>query len=360
MMEPFESYPLPANRDFRIGVLGAGFIVNDCHLVSYRKTGLNPVAIASRTVESASGVAARHGIERVAPSYDALLEDASLDVLDIAVPPDQTVPLILKACERGTVRGILAQKPLGVNYSEAKRAVEACESVGIVLAVNQNGRYDPSVRAGKQLLSRGAMGDPVFATVDMRAIPHWMPWQADMGWVTLRIMSIHHMDIFRYWFGDPDRIFCSVRTDPRTPFPHTDGICSYILEYENGMRCVSIDDTWTGPAREGAPGDIGIRWRIEGTRGWATGDIGWCQDPFTSPSRLRYAVVGDERIHTPGLEGSWFPDAFGGTMGELLIALETGREPTISGRNNLPTMAMVDAAYRSVETRRAVELSEII
>ena len=37
--------PLPRRKDFRIGVLGSGFIVNDCHLVSYRKAGFNPVAI---------------------------------------------------------------------------------------------------------------------------------------------------------------------------------------------------------------------------------------------------------------------------------------------------------------------------
>ena len=31
--------PMPARKDFRIGILGSGFIVNDCHLVSYRKAG---------------------------------------------------------------------------------------------------------------------------------------------------------------------------------------------------------------------------------------------------------------------------------------------------------------------------------
>ncbi len=94
--------------------------------------------------------------------------------------------------------------------------VELCEAAGIMLAVNQNMRYDQSVRACKTLLERGELGDPVLATIDMRAIPHWMPWQQRQGWVTLRIMSIHHLDTFRYWFGDPLRVFASVRPDPRT------------------------------------------------------------------------------------------------------------------------------------------------
>jgi predicted dehydrogenase len=246
-----------------------------------------------------------------------------------------------------------------MNYAEAKEAVQACEKAGIVLAVNQNMRYDQSVRAGKTLLENGTIGQPIFATIDMRGIPHLMPWQEELGWVTLRIMSIHHLDCFRHWFGDPESIYCSIRNDPRTRFPHSDGICTYILEYASGLRCVGIDDTWTGPAKEGCPADIRIGWRIEGLDGLAIGDIGWCKDPYTTPSTLRYASRGDETFHAPAWKESWFPDAFAGTMGQLLIALESGGEPAISGRDNLKTMALVDAAYLAADRKCAVKLSEI-
>jgi len=352
--------PPPKRKDWRIGLIGSGFIMNDCHLVSYRKAGFNPVAIASRNRANAQKTAARHKIVKVYDTYEQLLDDKSVEVLDIAVPPNVQVSLIKQACARKTVKGILAQKPLGMNYAEAVEAVNACERAGIILAVNQNMRYDQSVRAGKTLLENGTIGEPVLATIDMRGIPHWMPWQAEMGWVTLRIMSIHHLDCFRYWFGDPERIFCSVRPDPRTKFPHKDGICSYILEYASGLRCVGIDDTWTGPAKEGAPADIYIRWRIEGLNGLAIGDIGWCKDPYTTPSTIQYAAKGDYEFHRPKWAESWFPDAFAGTMGQLLIALETGSEPAISGRDNLKTMALVEAAYRSADEHRAVRLTEVI
>jgi predicted dehydrogenase len=351
--------PMPKRKDFRIGVLGSGFIVNDCHLVSYRKAGFNPVAIASRTRANADNAAARHKIAKVYDTYEQLLDDPSIEVLDIAVPPNIQVPLIKAASKRRTVKGILSQKPLGMNYTEAREAVQACETAGIVLAVNQNMRYDQSVRAAKTLLETGTLGEPVLATIDMRGIPHWMPWQAEMGWVTLRIMSIHHLDCFRYWFGNPERIFCSVRPDPRTKFPHQDGICTYILEYGNSLRCVAIDDTWTGPAKEGCPAEIYIRWRIEGLNGLAIGDIGWCKDPYTTPSTLKFAARGDAQFHQPRWKESWFPDAFAGTMAQLLIALETGKEPAISGRDNLHTMAVVDAAYKSAAEHRAVTLTEI-
>jgi predicted dehydrogenase len=350
---------LPARRDFRIGVLGAGFIINDCHLVAYRKAGFNPVAIASRTRARAEEAARRHGIAKVCESPAALLEDQSIEVLDIAVPPKAQLGWIKAACDRGIVKGILAQKPLGTNYAEAVEAVEACQRAGITLAVNQNMRYDQSVRAAKTLLENGVIGEPVIATIDMRGVPHWMPWQKDLGWVTLRIMSIHHLDCFRYWFGDPEGIYCSVRNDPRTKFPHTDGIATYILEYKNGLRCVGVDDTWTGPVKEGCPGDIRIQWRIEGLNGLAIGDIGWCKDPYTTPSTIRYASKGDKEFHEPKWSQSWFPDAFIGTMAQLLIALEQGTEPAISGRDNLKTMALVEAAYESAAQSRSIGLGEV-
>ena len=46
-------------------------------------------------------------------------------------------------------------------------------------------------------------------------------------------------------------------------------------------------------------------------------------------------------------------------MAQLLIALETGNKPAIDGRDNLNTMALVEAAYQSAEQHRAVELKEI-
>ncbi len=354
---------LPRDRSLRIGCIGSGFIMADCHLVAYRQAGFNPVAIASRNLEHARSVAARHGIARVYSTYQDLLADPQIQIVDIAVPPDVLIDVMREVVRhRDHIRGVLAQKPLGVNYAQAKEIVELCEQAGVTLAVNQNMRYDQSVRACKSLLDRGYLGEPVLATIDMRAIPHWMPWQQRQGWVTLRIMSIHHLDAFRYWFGDPIRVFASVRTDPRTAkkFPHEDGIALYILEYANGFRAASWDDVWAGPALEGAEKDIGIRWRVEGTDGMARGTIGWPEYPKPTPSTLDFTTC-----HAPGQwfqprwPEVWFPDAFVGTMAQLLCAVENGAEPEIGGRDNLQTMALVDACYRSVREHRAVELSEI-
>lgn len=353
---------LPRLGDVAIGCIGSGFAMADCHLVAYCNAGFHVAGIASRSTDKARAVAQRHGIGRVHSDYRDLLADPKISVIDIAVPPDIQLSVIREAVKHsGHLRGILAQKPLGVDYAEAVEIVRLCEQAGICLAVNQNMRYDQSVRACERLLSGGVLGDPILATIDMRAIPHWMPWQEQLGWVTCRIMSIHHLDTFRFWFGDPERIYASFAKDPRTQrgFDHEDGICLYTLEYADGSRAASWDDVWAGPANEGAAADLGIRWRVEGTAGMAKGTIGWPDYPNRFPSTIDFTTTQSDQWISPRWDDVWFPDAFAGPMAELLCAIEQNREPTISGRSNLGTMALVEAAYRSAKEKRAVEITEI-
>src|SRR3954449_2670090 len=79
---------LPRRLDWRIGCIGAGFIMRDCHLVAYRQAGFRPVAITSRDQAKATAVAQQHGIPRVHATIADRLADPAVEVLDIAVPPD--------------------------------------------------------------------------------------------------------------------------------------------------------------------------------------------------------------------------------------------------------------------------------
>src|SRR5207247_7467100 len=88
-------------------------------------------------------------------------------------------------------------------------------------------------------------------------------------------------------------------------------------------------------------------WLIDGTEGSLTAsqsDVAVClkAEPAT-------------RITFP-IRGSWFPDGFGGSMGEMMTALTEGREPQTSGRDNLSTLRIAYAAVESSETGEAVSI----
>jgi len=350
----------PSRRDWGVGVVGAGFIVRDCHLPAYRDAGFRVAAITSRTEPKAREVAEARGVPRVHPTVEALLDDPGVEVVDVAVPPAEQPGVIRRILQHPRkVRGILAQKPLALSLAEARELVDGCESESVVLQVNQNMRYDQSVRALRWLLDRRILGDPVLATIEMRAIPHWMPWARDGRSLSTFIMSIHHLDTFRYWLGDPDRVLASTRPDPRTAFSHVDGINLIMLEYADGARASSWDDVWAGPAREGAATDLGVRWRFEGTEGLALGTIGWPSWPRREPSTIDYATRADEgNWRRPRWPESWFPDAFAGPMAGLLRAIETGEPPDISARDNLNTIALCEAVLAAATEHRVVGFDE--
>ncbi|MFM1801037.1 MAG: hypothetical protein RJA81_389 [Planctomycetota bacterium] len=348
-----------------IGIVGAGFIVRDCHLPAYREAGFRVEGIYSRTLQTSQSVAEEQKIPFVAETLEQLLANPAIEVLDLAVPPAEQPEVIRqitshRACQ-GNLKGILAQKPLALSPAEAKEIVKRCDDAGLVLQVNQNMRYDPSVRVAKHLLDSGHLGDPVLATINMRAVPHWMPWARDGRSLATYIMSIHHLDCFRYWLGNPERVIASTRPDPRTKFDHTDGLNLYILEYSNGARASAWDDVWAGPVHEGAASEIDIQWRIEGTRGLAIGKIGWPGWPQHVPSTLKFSTIEDQgHWHEPQWDTAWFPDAFAGTMAGLLVALETGNAPDISGADNLHTIALCEAVMQSAQSHCAVCPEEIL
>ena len=73
--------------------------------------------------------------------------------------------MIRHALRQKHVRGILAQKPLAMNFATAKALVEEAAATDKVLSVNQNMRFDQSMRVLKQLLERNELGMPVLGTI---------------------------------------------------------------------------------------------------------------------------------------------------------------------------------------------------
>lgn len=346
-------------RDYQIGALGAGFIMADVQLASYAEAGFPIAAIASRTRSKAEEVANRWGIPKVHDDPIALIADPDVEILDIAYPPDQQPDLIREALRQKHIKAILAQKPLALNFATAKAVIAEAKTAGKILSVNQNMRFDQSMRVLKQILDRRELGEPVLATIEMRAIPHWQLFLAAYDRLTLLNMSVHHLDVLRFLLGDPDEIYTAARTDPRTKFAHRDGVCVSTLRFPSGAIAMSLEDVWTGPHADGFESDIYIKWRMEGTEGLADGTIGWPDYPKGSPSTLRYScrATGGKWV-SPTWTTRWFPQAFRGVMEQLQYAVKTGAEPELSAADNLKTMALVEAAYRSLDERRAVRLSE--
>ena len=352
--------PLPARRDWRIGCVGAGFIMRDCQLAAYRNLGLQAHAITSLKRQESEAVAAQYGIANVYGHWRDLLADPAVEVLDIAIPPHEQLAVVREACNHKHIKGILCQKPISMSLADTREIVRLGRESGIAIAVNSNMRYDQSMRALKSLLGLGLLGEPVLATIEMRAIPHWQAFLQSYDRLELYGMGIHHTDIFRYLFGDPQAVTAVCRTDPRTRFAHTDGITQHTYQYASGLLATSLDDVWAWP-EEPCEKDTYIKWRVEGSHGMAKGTIGWPQYPAHAPSTLTFTCQAYPHLWlTPTWDTVWFPDAFGGTMTSLLCAIESGETPEISAEDNIATIGCVEACYRSIREKRTISLDEVL
>ena len=170
-------------------------------------------------------VAERWGIATVHDTPEALIEDPKVEIVDLAFPPDQQPALIRHALKQKHIKAILAQKPLALSLEEAIEAARRGEG----------GRQDPlrqpehalrpvDARAEADPRPRRLSARSSSRTIDMHAIPHWQTFLADYDRLTLSNMSVHHLDVLRFLFGDPSEIYTLTRTDPRTTFEHKDGI----------------------------------------------------------------------------------------------------------------------------------------
>lgn len=357
-MTKFEPDVKVRTRKYRIGCIGAGMIMAECHLAAYKEAGFPVVAIASRTRANAAKVAERWGIPKVHDTPKELIEDKNIDIIDLAYPPDQQPALIRLALKQPHIKAILAQKPLALSLEEAIELRDEAAKAGKILSVNQNMRYDQSMRVLKQIIDSGALGEIIFAQIDMHAIPHWQPFLQEYDRLTLSNMSVHHLDVLRFLFGDPAEITTQTRKDPRTKFEHSDGITVSTLRFPSGTLALSLEDVWSGPRQDGYKDDQHINWRVEGTQGVAKGTIGW---PTGAASTLSYASAKTTKGEwvTPSWKTMWFPHAFIGVMEQLQYALESGEPPALSVADNVKTMALVEAGYKSIAENRAVKLSEI-
>lgn len=345
-------------KSYKIGCIGAGMIMAECHLAAYKQARFPVVAIASRTKTNAEKVAKRWSIPTVHTTPQDLIEDKNVEIIDLAFPPDQQPALIRHALKQKHIKAILAQKPLALSLKEAIKLRDQAQKAGKILSVNQNMRYDQSMRVLKQIIDSGALGDIVFAQIDMHAIPHWQPFLEKYDRLTLSNMSVHHLDVLRFLLGDPTEITTLTRKDPRTKFEHSDGITVSTMKFPSGTMAISLEDVWSGPRQKRYQDDQHINWRVEGTEGVAKGTIGW---PTGAASTLSYASAKTTggKWRTPSWKTMWFPHAFIGVMEQLQHAVKTGTAPTLSVADNVKTMALVEAGYRSIARRRAVKLSEI-
>jgi len=235
----------------RVGIIGAGRIADFVHMPSLRlcPTECEVIAVASRTEEKAQAFADRWGIPQISPNWETLLARPDVDAVVICPPSGLTYAVAEAAIAAG--KHVLCEKPLGLNYSEARELQVAAGRSEKVHMVAFTFRFVPALRFLKRLVAEGHFGEirqwRLSCFTDFMLDPAkpavWRNQRLHAGAGILADIGSHCVDFARYLLGDfvavsgASRAYVRERPDPSgsgmVPVDAEDG-CAFVVEFESG------------------------------------------------------------------------------------------------------------------------------
>jgi predicted dehydrogenase len=343
-MIPYKSL-LPVEKHSII-VIGAGGIVGDAHLPAYRQAGFEVTGITDFMKAKAEALAAKFSIPNVFDSVADAVEHAPANaVYDIATMPDQFVS-ILRQLPDGSA--VLLQKPMGEDFEKAKEILEICQKKNLIAAINFQLRFAPFVNAARYMIEQGMIGEVYDMEVRVTVHTPWSIFPGVMIHPRLEILfhSIHFIDLIRSFWGNPRSVLAKTLKHPAKKLSSSRS--TIIMDYGDTLHSVintNHDHDFGAKNQESF-----IKW--EGTKGVIKAKMGLLMDyPHGVPDCFEYCLL--EEGKEPEwkelqIEGSWFPEAFIGSMASLMRFKEgSSSELPTSVEDVIHTMAVVESAYLS-------------
>lgn len=327
--------PMPRNYSPKIGLIGCGGI-SEYHLRAYQAMDLDVVAVCDVNEEAAGARRDEFYPEaKVFTEHAEVLKIIEIDIVDVTTHPDVRVKIIEDALNAD--KHVLSQKPFVLDLADGSRLAELADSKKRLLAVNQNGRWAPHFSYMRKAIEAGLIGRVGSVSVSMQWDHRWTkdtPFD-DLDDLVLMDFAIHWFDIVSVFFADQHPVSVSALRG-RTPYQVNKApmLAQVIVQFEEGQATLSFN----GDAEFGQQ-DTTVVCGEKGTL-CSTGPS------LTEQSVTLYTAEGHA---TPSLEGNWFENGFQGTMGELLCAIEEGRQPYNNARDNLRSLALCYAALESAK-----------
>jgi predicted dehydrogenase len=340
--------------ELRGGVIGCGFFSIN-HLHGWRDIeGASIVALCDRDPARLALAGDQFGIARRYADAAQMLADEKLDFVDVATTVASHRPLVELAARHGVAA--ICQKPFALSMADARAMVQACGAAGVPLMVHENFRWQSPIQALHARIDSGAIGKPFWGRVSFRSaydVFSGQPYLAKGERFIIEDLGIHILDIARFLFGDVARL--TARIARVNPAIRGEDVATMLLDHQSGLSSIVDCSYATRLAVEpfpetlveidGAEGSIrlsqGYGMQVTGKHGSEMHDV--------SPRLLPWAARPWHNIQesVQAIQQHW------------VDCLREGRDPETSGRDNLKTLALVEAAYLSASTGQTIEMSAI-
>lgn len=329
--------PSPA----RIGIVGAGNI-SKLHLDGMKEHPDRAVCVTlcDPNPDNLKARCAEYGIETTFATVEDFAANSGVDAVIVCTPTQSRLEVLEPLMQAGIP--ILCEKPLAETYAEAKAIVEAAEKYGVPVAVDQNFRRHFTFAMGKDLLAKNDFGKPLHLAQKAMGLRRDAGWRLDRHRYVMSVMSIHWFDGYRFMLDDePETIYVGGINSPATPGGE-DTAVSMVLKFSKGA-VVGLSESFSS-----FTGDWDGTLYCDCERGGLIMGYGKIQAVNSDRQKTEYTNPHDKA------QATYF------VLDNLLSAVEQGRQPETSVQDNVKSLRIMEAAYKSVAEGRVVRIEEII
>ena len=306
------------------------------------------VAGATRTPQKARQWCEENGI-RLLDSYDALLKDRGVDAVVLATPHSLHCEQIVAAARAG--KHVFVEKPLGLDAREAQAAVKACAEHKVTLAVGYNWRFQPALRAVKQMLDDGTLGRLLHVEGNFCgpsayrfAREHWRHDREEVPAGGMTGRGVHVVDAMLFLAGPIGSV--SAQSDRLVHDYGMDDTTSMLFRFQRGATgylgtVIATAETW--------------RMQVFGSKGWVevgdvehlhTWDMLTCfMDPADPVRKLRPELRHFPKTSTERAE-----------LEHFARAVKEKRPLAVAGGDEIHGVAVFEAILKSAQAGKTVRL----
>ena len=365
----------------RINIAFSGFgSIGRIHLLGYRDIGeyypgslpeIRIKGLLASTPERGEKAAADAGIEKAYSSFDELVADPEIDVVDIVSPNYLHREQILKAVKAG--KHVLCEKPLTLNGDDAVEVLDAAKGSGKTLGMIFNYRFIPAIIKAKELIDAGRLGEVYSFRGEYFHTGYQNPgrpfsWRMDFsrsGGGALADLGVHVIDLLAYLLGDFKKIKAETKTfiSERPEAPGASTLVPVTVDDAAWLQCELLTgSTGTVEVSRFATGTLDeLNLTVFGSRGsfrfnlMDPGYLYWFDEDQKSDGWKRLETV----QHYPGAVIPTPRSVLGWqrfhceNQYRFLKSLVDGTEFKPGIKDGAKAQFVLDAAYRSAESGKA-------
>ena len=330
----------------RFGLLGAGRIGKVHAKAVTGDADAKLVAVADAVPAAAQAIAGQYGCE--VRTIDAIRDADDIDAVVICTPTDTHADLIEQFVRAG--KAVFCEKPIDLSLARVKQCLDVVRAHKGTLMVGFNRRFDPHFRAVRAEIDRGSIGE-----VEMVVITSRDPGAPPVDYIRrsggiFRDMTIHDLDMARFLLGEEVEevvATAAVLVDPEIGKAGDYDSVQVMLRTKSGRQAVISN------SRRATYG-YDQRIEVHGSKGMAAAEN---QRPVS------IEVANASGYTRPPLHDFFmtrYTEAYAAEIAAFIAAIAGKGRAEPSGEDGLIALALADAALKSVEGKRVVNLAEVL